>query len=297
MRSKTFLCLLALLCLLPSCRAESPGEPADFKAWKQEREAALRAETGWLTLIGLHWLRAGETRFGSARTNLLRIDVPGVPADAGSLYLENGVVRLVSRAGSALTLKGKSVTEVTLKTDHDTTPDLVQVGRANFHIIRRADRYGVRIKDPQAETRVKFRGLDLFPYDPAFRVEARFVPFAQPREVMVPTAVGTTQKMNAPGELVFTLGGGEQRLLAFSDGGPGEGFFIVFRDSTCGKETYGAGRFLDTPAPAGGEVVLDFNRAYNPPCAFSSYATCPLPPRENRLGLPVTAGEKAPEDH
>lgn len=297
MRSTALVCLLTLLVFLPACRAEKTPLPPDLQTWRQEREASLRSETGWLTLIGLHWLAPGENRFGSDGGNAVIIDVPGVPKDAGSLFLEDGKVRLVSRAGKDLTVGGRALQAAPLKTDLDGKPDLVQVGRVSFFIIQRGNRFGVRVKDPQAETRLRFPGLEYFPYDPAWKVEARFVPFAQPRQVTIPTAIGTTDNVNVPGELHFQLKGKEHKLLPFSDDGGKTGFFIVFRDTTSGQETYGAGRFLDTEPLAQGKVILDFNRAYNPPCAFTPYATCPLPPRQNHLPLAVTAGEKKPADH
>jgi hypothetical protein len=156
---------------------------------------------------------------------------------------------------------------------------------------------GVRVKDPDAPARTSFRGLSYFPLDPRFRVTAQFIPFDKPREVAIATVIGTTETMSAPGRLEFVVQGKKLSLTPFAESGADAPLFIVFSDETAGVSTYGAGRFLEAPPPQDGKVTLDFNRAYNPPCAFSRFATCPLPPAENRLSVAIEAGERKYGEH
>jgi len=167
----------------------------------------------------------------------------------------------------------------------------VRVGRLTFYVISRGDRLGVRVKDPEGPARTGFTGLEHFPVDPRFRVRARLEAYPEPREVEIPTAVGTEETMLAPGRLHFELGGRQLSLAPFVESAEDDRYFIVFSDATSGETTYGAGRFLSADAARDGATTLDFNRAYSPPCAFTPHATCPLPPSGNRLQVAVTAGE------
>ena len=169
-------------------------------------------------------------------------------------------------------------------------------GSLSFFAIRRGDRLGVRVKDSEAATLKAFHGLDYFPLEPKWKLVARFEAAAEPKEIPIPNALGFDEPILSPGHVVFTLDGVEHRLLALDDTGDGR-LFLVFGDKTNGRETYGGGRFLYTDPPQGGRVELDFNRAYNPPCVFTPYATCPLPPRENRLPMRIEAGEKSFAGH
>ncbi len=262
--------------------------------WREERLKSLTRESGWLTLVGLHWLAPGANRTGSAKDAAVRFDAPGIPPDAGTLVLDAkaGHVVLQPAAGAAFTIDGKTVGGPReLATDATGKPDVVKAGRLTFYVIKRDDRFGIRVKDPDAPTRTHFKGLDYFPPDPAWRVEAQYEPLEKPREVSVPTAIGTTEVSKAYGVLKFTVGGRQMTMLPLQDGPTGD-ISLVFADKTSGEETYGAGRFLDAAPPKDGKVVLDFNRAYNPPCAFTTFATCPLPLRENKLPIRVPAGEK-----
>lgn len=266
------------------------GPAKDAAEWHKARVERLTGPNGWLTLVALHWLAPGETRFGAAKGNGLVLAAPGIPDDAGSFVLENGRVRLVPRTDT-LTIDGRPATARTLGADVDETPDVMQLGRLTMVVVKRADRVGVRVKDPEAKTRREFKGIGTFPYDPAYRVTGRFVKFPAPKTILIPTAIGTTEKAEISGEVRFTLGGREVTLTP--TGEAPDGLSFVFNDETSGIETYGAGRFLEADAPKDGRVVLDFNLAYNPPCAFTEFATCPLPPRENRLKVRIAAGEKA----
>ncbi len=264
----------------------------EIAEWRQGRLARLTSEDGWLTLVGLHWLKPGENRFGSDPANEVVLPAGKAPALAGSFLLEEGRVRVRALPGSGLTLEGAAVGERELRTDATGEPDVVRLGELRFYVIERGGRFAVRVKDPQAATRREFPGLDYFPADPRFRVTADFVPYESPKEVSVPTVLGTVETMRAPGRVRFELDGRSLSLEpVLEDPGAAELFFI-FKDATSGRETYPAGRYLYAPLPKDGKVVLDFNKAYNPPCAFTPYATCPYPPRENWLPVRIEAGEK-----
>lgn len=275
--------------------APDPAYVKEIEAWRQQRVASLTSENGWLTLVGLSWLEPGENRFGSAPGAAVRLPADsGAPADAGTFVLGgDGRVTVRALPGSGVTLDGQPVTERVLRSDAEGQPDVLQVGRLRLYAIRRGVRTGIRVKDPEAATRRDFKGLDYFPIDPSYRVEASFVPYTKPRQVKVPTVVGVEETMTAPGTVHFTLRGKECTLEPLVESPDDSSFFFIFADPTNGKTTYGAGRFLSTPRVYGGTAVLDFNQAFNPPCAFTPFATCPLPTPSNRLSVAVEAGEKA----
>jgi uncharacterized protein len=266
-----------------------------IEQWQAGRVERLTAPDGWLSLIGLEWLKDGANRVGSAADN--DIVLSAGPAHLGVVTLaRDGGMRIVLDKDSGATIDGKAVTEAALVDDlhagADTAPTKVAFGSASFYVIDRDGRKGLRVKDTQAPTRQHFLGIDAFPIDPSWRIEATWVP-AQPGETLeVGSAIGTIDKYPVPGKLEFTRDGKRFEILPVIEV-PGDAqYFIVFADRTSGKETYGAARFLYIDPPKDGKVVLDFNKAYNPPCAFTPFATCPLAPPENRLDLRVTAGEK-----
>jgi len=266
-------------------------------AWHAAREARLAAEDGWLTLIGRDWLNQGENTLGSAPGSTVLLPEWAAPAKAGLLLLEGTTVRFRPLPGCGLLLNGKPATEAVLKSDADGTPDVFTAGRVKFYLIRRGTRLGVRIKDPENPARKAFRGVPRYPVDAAWRVEAEFLPYATPQARAIPTVLGTTETMTAPGLLRFKVGGREVTLEPMLEDPEHPELFIIFKDATSAHGTYPAGRFLYADMPKGGKVILDFNRAINPPCAFTLFATCPLPPRQNQLDLPVRAGELEPAGH
>ena len=266
-----------------------------IEQWQAGRVERLTAPDGWLSLIGLEWLKDGTNRVGSAADN--DIVLSAGPAHLGVVSLaRDGGMRIVLDKDSGATIDGKAVTEAALVDDlhagADTAPTKVAFGSASFYVIDRDGRKGLRVKDTQAPTRQHFLGIDTFPIDPSWRIEATWVP-AQPGETLeMGSVIGTIDKYPVPGKLEFTRDGKHFEILPVIEV-PGDAqYFIVFADRTSGKETYGAARFLYIDPPKDGKVVLDFNKAYNPPCAFTPFATCPLAPPENRLDLRVTAGEK-----
>jgi len=280
-----------------ACDRRPPADPAYVAAletWRAERLAALTAEEGWLTLIALAWLEPGDNRFGSGPGNRVVLPGRGVPPVAGTLTLgADGAVVLRTAPEAGVTVDGESVAEARLRSDREGKPQTVAVGAVRFRIIERGGRKAVRARDPNNPARAEFAGIEYFPVDPRLRVAARFEPYPHPREVRVPSHQGPDQTMLAAGLVRFELDGRPLALEPLAASREPEEFFFVFRDATAGTATYGAGRFLDAelPDPATGAVILDFNRAYNPPCAFTPFATCPLPPPQNVLAVRIEAGE------
>lgn len=291
-----------LVCALPVLVASvvlaAPPEAyrKEVEAWRKAREARLAAEGGWLSVVGLDWLAEGENRFGSDPKHPVVLPAGKAPALAGVLVVAGGKVTLKAEPGAGITLDGQPVGERVLRTDADGKPDVLRLGSLAFHVIKRGERLAVRLKDADSAARRSFKGVPAYPVKPAFRVEARFVPYDPPRQIPIASVIGTTEPMQSPGKVVFRLGGREVSLDPVLEPGSDELFFI-FRDATSGRQTYPAGRFLYAPLPKDGKVVLDFNRAVNPPCAFTEFATCPLPPKQNWLPVPVPAGEKNAGKH
>jgi uncharacterized protein (DUF1684 family) len=243
--------------------AEESAYQAAIANWRQQKEAKLKADGGWLTVTGLFWLKEGQNRVDSA---------PGV----FELY------------GRKTVYRGDDGRVVEMKKDSKIT-----AGSKTYTVIERAGRYGVRLKDNDSKLRSSFAGMDWFPVRESYRITARFVSYPQPKMLAIPNILGSNYPTPSPGYAVFKLNGQEFRLEPVIEDDDKELFFI-FRDQTAVKETYGAGRFLYTELPRDGKVDLDFNKAENPPCAFTPYATCPLPPKQNVLPVRIEAGELAP---
>jgi len=293
---KSFLMLASLGLLSVS----APAQDAYIKsvdAWHAGRVARLVAEDGWLSLIGRDWLNPGENTLGSAPGSTVLLPVWAAPARAGLFILAGTTVRFRPLPGSGFLLNGKPAIEAILTSDADGKPDLLQAGRVRFYVIRRGNRFGVRLKDPEAPTRKAFHGVPRYPVDPVWRVEADFLPYAVPQIRNIPTVLGTTEPMAVPGLLRFKLGGQEVTLEPVVEDPEHPELFLIFKDTTSAHGTYPAGRFLYADMPKDGKVILDFNRAVNPPCAFTLFATCPLPPKQNQLTSAITAGEKDPGLH
>jgi len=292
--------LAALLGLVAGCSgpAAPPTPPADWQpslaTWRSEREAGLKRPNGWLSLVGLWWLQPGETPFGSDPSLPIALPAGSAPERAGALVLEGDAVTLRVAPDAVVAVNGSPARDgMTLAPDATGKPDVVTVGRVSFTVIRRGDRLGVRAKDPENPGLAQFRGLSWYAPDPAWRIPARFERAAAPKQITVPSAGGVEQPMWALGVARFSIDGREHALIPLGGSPDDEELFFVFKDRTTGEETYGAGRFLDADAPGpDGRFVLDFNRAYSPPCAFTPFATCPLPPKENALDVAVRAGER-----
>ncbi|MBC7925912.1 MAG: DUF1684 domain-containing protein [Bryobacteraceae bacterium] len=253
--------------------------------WRTQRETTLKAEDGWLSLTGLFWLNEGENTIGSKRGSRVELP-PGSPVQAGVLFRKGRVVTFQADDRVEVRLNGQRSRAAELRTDKSGTPDVLGIGRIRLHIIERGTKLGVRMKDPDGKARSEFQGLKWFPVDNTWNVKARFVP--KPRKMVFDAQAGDKQEYQSPGYVEWERKGQTLQLTPVREG---ERLFFVFRDATSGRSTYAAARFIYTALPVDGHVSLDFNQAYNPPCVFTPYATCPLPPPENRLTVPVDAGE------
>ncbi len=276
---------------------------AAILAWRAAREADLRDPEGWLAQIGLHWLDEGEQTVGSAATNDIVMAIG--PEHLGVVRLDQGSVRFVADA-SARDLRVQTwqtdrwvdaVPDLpagySLAPDFDAAPSRIPINPdVNVTLIRRGDRWALRVKDTNAPALAGFSGLEYFDIDPSWRIQAQWIAHPRPRMMQVPRITGAVEAMPNLGVAVFQRNGREYRLFPVQQEGSKD-LFIIFADRSNGRQSYGAGRFLDaTLADDGGSVLIDFNLAYNPPCAFNEFSTCPLPPDENRLDVAVTAGEK-----
>jgi uncharacterized protein (DUF1684 family) len=261
----------------PPCKLCEEYE-IEIQKWHEERIEKLKGENGWLSLAGLYWLKPGVNRIGSDPKSDIRFPAHA-PRRLGSITLK----------GKTATLKMPRKKKRILKSD----VDKVKAGSFTFLVIERGGKLALRLFDKKAKTLLGFKGIDRFPARLRWKKFGRFEAYEKPKKVMVSTVIQTTEEALVPGEAVFMHDGEEYRLTPMSQSKTGELFF-VFADKTNGKDTYGGGRFMYTAAPRDGKVVLDFNKAYNPPCSFTPYATCPVPRRENRLPFRVEAGEMRP---
>ncbi len=277
-----------------SAATVDPAYQASVEKWRQNYEATLRADDGWLTVTGLFWLHDGDNRFGSDPLGDIVVPGKNIPAQVGTFAFHNGKVVVHAQPSAKLLLNGKPVTTAELHAD--ATDERLALGDLAFFVHASGTRFGIRLKDKNSKARREFSGLHWFPIDPAYRVTARFVPYQPPKTVQTQNIVGDLDPYVMIGTVAFTLQGKQYQLEA-SENMPGTGtLFIVFRDLTSGKQTDAAARFLVTAAPKNGTVVLDFNEAYNPPCAYTAYATCPLPSSGNRMRVAIPAGEKNYKD-
>ncbi len=299
MLGRTLLFLVPLVIIEACAKATSTIDEAaykeEIKKWKERRLAGLTSDNGWLTLCGLFWLKEGENKLGSDSLNAIVFPPGKAPKFAGSLWLETGTVRLEARRNSGVRYKDSLVTSRVLQSDEEGLggATVLNLGTLSFYLIKRADQLGVRVKDKENPARLDFKGLEYFPVDLKWRIEARFEPYTPPKIIPIPTIINTVEYDSCPGALAFEVGGKTYRLDAVIEEGTENELFIMFSDETSGEETYHLGRQLYSAMPdANNKVILDFNKAYNWPCVFTEYATCPIPPPQNRLPFRVEAGEK-----
>jgi uncharacterized protein (DUF1684 family) len=280
--------LLAIVLL-----ASGPGTPAAYRAaiekYRADRVAELTAPNGWLAVRGLFWLHEGANAAGSDPSAPIRLPARA-PGRLGTFALAGGHVTFTADPSAAVTAGGQRVTTFAFDPRRGEQSAIAAVGLTLF-IIQRGDRFGIRLLDPESDARRHFAGLTYFPLNAAYHARAAFVPYARPKTVQVPNVLGMLVPMESPGYVEFSIRGRRYRLEPVYETSKHEDLFFIFKDLTSQHETYSAGRFLHTPLPSGGFVDLDFNRAYNPPCAFTEFATCPLPVKENQLPIKIKAGE------
>jgi len=258
---------------------------------RQEREERFKTtERGWLGLIGLFWLRDGENRIGSDSTNDIVLP-PVAPGHIGIVQYNNGVATFRAARGVPVLCNGKLVTLKTLVADIEEDADFLQIGDLTLVLLDRAGRHLIRVWDKQSKLRKEFIGFNQYPVDQKYRVEAKFTPYDTPKLVSIQDVIEIYHEVPVQGYVTFELDGVEHRMEAMVD--EEDYLRLDFRDETNGDTTYIGGRFLIAEMPKKGKIVVDFNQAYNPPCAYTDYATCPLPPPENRLSIRIEAGEKA----
>jgi uncharacterized protein (DUF1684 family) len=258
--------------------AADPSYSRDVEQFRTQRENQLTQEYGWLTVVGLFRLKEGDNRVGSGAPNDVVLPAPA-PAHAGKITFSKGQAIYYPEGRPGTLLKPER--------------DVITLGTVKFFVIQRGQEFLVRVKDNNSQLRRDFSGLKWFPIDQSWKITAKFTPYPTPKTIQFDSQNGVKQPMRSPGFVTFTRDGKDYRLEPVLEG---RQLFFIFRDATSNKSTYGAARFLYAEPAKGGTVILDFNEAVNPPCAFTAFATCPLPPPENRLTLAVTAGEKKYSD-
>ena len=272
---------------------EQSAYAAGIESWRRQMEASLRADDGWLTLAGLFWLHEGSNSFGADPASDIVLSAGAAPQRAGVFELCDGVATLRPVEGAGVTVNDLPAGVARLRSDADGSPDRVGLGSLTLLVIQRGTRMGVRVKDTQSPARAAFGGRRWFALDETYRIQATFVPYDPPRLLSTTNILGDIGDTPSPGYALFELDGQEYRLDALPDP---NGLAFYFCDTTNANTTYPAGRYLKSAPPQDGVVTLDFNRAYSPPCAFTTYATCTLPPPQNRLPVSIKAGEQYDHD-
>ena len=282
-------CCLSLALWLNAAESSGRAYRQELQKWRDGYTDSLKAENGWVALAGLFWLKDGDNSFGAASTNSIVLPPGSAPDAAGSFVFHQGDTRLVVNAGAPILLNGKPASSpITVKPDTSGEPDRITLNHLSMIVIRRGARYGIRLWDNHSPARANFPGTRWFPIKETYRVTAQFTSYPQPKMIPILNILGDTEPNPSPGFATFELEGKPCRLEPVLEG---DQLFFMFKDATSGKQTYPAGRFLYTALPVNGKVVLDFNQSHNPPCAFTPYATCPLPPKQNHLSVALKAGE------
>ena len=283
------------LILFTSCKNENKSQKnvteyqKQIESWHLKRINNLKKKKGWLNLVGLYWLNEGVNTIGSGKNNKI-IFPENAPEYLGKFIKKDSIITFESNEIVNVFCKSEIVKKIEMKNDLSDEPTVLENGSLRWFIIKRGEKYGIRLRDLNAKLVKEFKDIDMFPIDKKWKITAKFIPYQKPKEISVPTVIGTIDKEKSPGQLIFDVEGEEYSLEPTDEGNK---FFIVFADLTSGEETYGAGRFLYVDKPdTNNNVILDFNKAYNPPCAFTKYATCPMPIDENKLHVKITAGEK-----
>ena len=288
---KLLLVTAALLAIAAPSVAEIDAmqHRAEVDEWHQGRLERLQKPESWLSLVGLFRLSDGDNSFGSDESNDLRFPAKA-PAHAGSIHIEGGKAKLLASATSGILIDGIAATEQKLGSDVDEDTSIMEMGSFRFYVLERDELRLLRVKDRESDILAGFHGIDRFDVDLNWRVQARWVDEATPRMLRIPNVLGQVSEEELAGHVEFEVEGVTYRLDPVVSG---DSLWFIYGDATNGDESYGAGRFLYTDLPdEDGNLVIDFNRSYNPPCVFTPYATCPLPPEGNTLALRVTAGEK-----
>jgi len=292
---KTVLIIIIILLAIISCtekKSELKGSPeyiTEIEQWHQKRIESLKDENSWLTLVGLYWLKEGENTLGSDKNNDI-IFPENSPKNIGMINLTDSIVTLKVNQGVIVTNEGNIVDEIMLENDLTDNKTILDIGSLRWYIIKRGERYGIRLRDTKAPLLNEFKDIGMFPINVDWKIAASFEAYNPPKVISLPTQIGSIVDEQSPVAVVFEMYGQTYRVDIID---AGERFWLIFADETSGKETYGAGRYLYIDKPdSAGETIVDFNLAYNPPCVFTKFATCSFPPKQNHLKLRITAGEK-----
>jgi len=273
----------------------TPAYQQEIESWHAKRIQNLKAPTGWLNLVGLYWLDEGKNSFGSGRQNKIIFPEGTIVEEAGTFERTGNTVKLITLNNSVIKVNDKPVKEAVIFDKDSARQPVVSYGSLRWTVIQRDDKVGVRLRNLESPLTTNFKDINRFPVDTTWRVQATLQAAGQPRSIAIRNILGQTNQQQTPGKLVFTVNNKQYALDALEEG---DELFIIFADETNGKTTYPSGRFLSVKKPGStGTTTIDFNKAYNPPCAFTNYATCPLPPPQNVLPLEITAGEKSYGDH
>lgn len=285
---------LTFIALLTGCSQKPEADPnyvKEINEWDAKRVSRLKADDGWLNLIGRFWLKPGENTFGTSKDNDIVIESSKLPEHIGSFLFFDTTVTFKANEGTDVLFNNKPVKEIVLIGDEKKDMTVLQIGSVKFNLIIRDTLYGIRFRDLNSDLVKNFKGIKRFPIDQSWDIKAKFEEYNPPKEIMVPNVLGQIDKEKSPGAVVFERDGQTYRIDAVDEGG--DKLFLIIADQTSGDETYGGGRFMYVNKPdSTGIIDLDFNKAYNPPCVFTKYATCPLPPLQNYLKLRIEAGEK-----
>ena len=289
----TLLFLLSFMLVFSGCgeKQEEKGSPEyilSIRNWDKERAERLKKENGWLNLVGLYWLDEGENTFGSSKENKIVFPYNAAP-QMGAFYLQDLIVTVEIKEDVNVLVDSSDIKTAVLESDGNENTTIMEYKSLRWFMIEREGKFGIRLRDLNAPLVKNFDGIERFPINENWKIQADYVPLNPPLELLIPSVIETVSKDTAYGRLDFEIEGEKYSLYPTGK----DELFIVFADETSGVETYGAGRFLTAEAPdSSNTVILDFNKAYNPPCSFTKYATCPIPPKENRINVRITAGEK-----
>lgn len=285
---------MVFLVMIIGCTQKPSANPKYVKEiddWHSKRINRLKADDGWLNLVGRFWLKQGESTFGSSSDNDIVVGSSKLPEHIGSFLFKDSVVTFKAKEGVNVLLYGNPVKEIILIGDEKKDITVLQIGSIKFNLIVRDTLYGIRFRDLNSELVKNFKGVERFDIDEGWKIKARFEAYNPVKEIDVPNVLGQISKEKCPGAVVFERDGKTYKIDAVDEGD--ENLFLIIADQTSGDETYGGGRFMYVKKPdSTGTIILDFNKAYNPPCVFTKYATCPLPPEQNYLKLRIEAGEK-----
>ena len=291
---KYFSFIIVVLFAAIGCTQKPVADPnyvKEINEWHSNRINRLKADNGWLNLAGRFWLKHGESTFGSSKDNDIVVESSKVPEKIGTFIFKDSVVTFKAKDGVDVLLNGNLVKEIVMVDDQKKDITVLQIGSIKFNLIIRDTLFGIRFRDLNSDLVKNFKGVERFPVDESWNIKAKFEAYNPPKEIIVPNVLGQMNKEKSPGAVVFEREGKTYKIDAVDEGD--ENLFLIVADETSGEETYGGGRFMSVKKPDSTEtIILDFNKAYNPPCVFTKYATCPLPPLQNYLKLRIEAGEK-----